>query len=63
MKELILQNVLTLIKQLHQNNVCFVIIGSLKMLNLNLSQIFVLNVVLNVSMQKLEIKQKIETKN
>ena len=41
----------TLIKQVYQKNVCFVIFGTLKILNLNLSQIFVINVVLDVSFQ------------
>ena len=40
MKKLILQKKLTLIKQLHQKNVCFVIIGILKMLVLNLNLMF-----------------------
>ena len=31
-------------KQLHQNNVCFVIIGTLKMLNLNSNHMFVTNI-------------------
>ena len=42
----------TFIKQMYQKNVCFVIIGTLKMLHLNLSQVFVMNVVLDVSFQK-----------
>ena len=37
---------------MYQKNVCFVIIGTLKMLHLNLSQVFVMNVVLDVSFQK-----------
>ena len=40
MKKLILQKKLTLVKQLHQKNVCFVIIGILKMLVLNLNLMF-----------------------
>ena len=52
MKELIFQKELTFIKQMHQENVCFVIIGTLKMLNSNLSQIFAMNVALDVSFQK-----------
>ena len=36
-----LQKELTLIKQVHQNNVSFFIIGTLKMLNLNSSRVFV----------------------
>ena len=35
-----------------ENNVCFIIIGTFKMLNLNLSEIFVVNVVLDVFFQK-----------
>ena len=38
------QNELTLIKQVNQKNVCFVIIGILKMLDLNLKQMFAINV-------------------
>ena len=38
------QKELTLIKQVHQKNVCFVIIGALKMLDLNLNHMFVINV-------------------
>ena len=38
------QKELTLIKQVHQNNVCFVINGALKMLDLNLNHTFVINV-------------------
>ena len=34
---------LTLIKQMHQKNVCSVIIGILKMLDLDLSHMFVIN--------------------
>ena len=49
--ELIFLKKLTLIKQVYQENVRFVIIGTLKILNLNLSQIFVINVVLDVSFQ------------
>ena len=37
------QKKLTLIKQAHQKNVCFVIIGVLKMLDLNLNRMFVIN--------------------
>ena len=39
-------------KQVYQENVCFVITGTLKILNLSLSQIFVLNVILDVTFQK-----------
>ena len=49
MRELIFQKELTFIKQMHQKNVCFVIIGTLKMLDLNLNHVFVINVVLDVS--------------
>ena len=52
MKELIVQKELTLIRQMHQRNVCFVIIGTLKILNLNLSQMLALDVVLGVSFWK-----------
>ena len=40
------QKGLTLIKQVHQKNVCFVIIGILKMLDLNLNHMFVINVMI-----------------
>ena len=46
------QKQLTLIKQVYKENVWFVIIGILKMLDLNSSQIFVTTVVLDVSFQK-----------
>ena len=52
MKELIVQKELTLIRQMHQRNVCFVIISTLKILNLNLSQMLALDVVLGVSFWK-----------
>ena len=42
---------LTLIKEVHQKSVCFVIIGTLKILNLNFSKIFVINIILDVSFQ------------
>ena len=35
------QKELTLIKQVHQKNVCFAIIGTLKMLDLNSNRVFV----------------------
>ena len=35
------QKELTLIKQVHQKNACFVIIGTLKMLDLTLKHMFV----------------------
>ena len=40
--ELMFQKELTLIKQLNQNNVCFVIIGVLKILVINFNHIFVM---------------------
>ena len=40
------QKELTLIKQVHQKNVCFAIIGTLKMFDLNLTHMFVINVVM-----------------
>ena len=46
------QKELTLIKQVYKENVWFVIIGILKVLDLNSSQIFVTTVVLDVSFQK-----------
>ena len=52
MKELIFQKELTLIKQMHQKNVCFLINGILKMLDLNLNHMFLMNVILDVSFQK-----------
>ena len=44
MKNLMFQKELTLIKQVHQKNVCLVIIGILKMLVTNLNCMFVINV-------------------
>ena len=35
------QKELTLIKQVHQKNICFAIIGTLKMLDLNSNRVFV----------------------
>ena len=46
MKKLMFQKELTLIKQVHQKNVCFVIIGILKMLDLNSNRMFVINVMM-----------------
>ena len=43
MKELMSQKELMIIKQLHQKIVCFVIIGTLKMFDLNLNRMFVTN--------------------
>ena len=45
-KNLMFQKELTLIKQVHQKNLCFVIIGILKMLDLNLNHMFVTNVMM-----------------
>ena len=45
-EKLIFQKELALIKQVYQNNVCFVIIGTLKMLALNLNHMFVINVMM-----------------
>ena len=45
-KKLIFQKELTLITQVHQKNVSFVIIGTLKMLDLNLNHMFVINVMM-----------------
>ena len=39
MKELIFQKELTFIKQMHQKNICFVIIGTLKITDLNLNHV------------------------
>ena len=41
MKKVIFQKELTLIKQMCQKNVCFVIIGVLKMLDLSLNRMFI----------------------
>ena len=46
MKKLMFQKELTLIKQMHPNNAYFVITGILKMLDLNLNCMFVINDVL-----------------
>ena len=46
MKKLMFQRELALIKQVHQKNVFFVIIGILKMLDLNLNHMFVINVMM-----------------
>ena len=43
-KKFMFQKELTLIKQVHQGNVSFAIIATLKMLNLNLNRMFVINV-------------------
>ena len=51
MKELIFQEELTLIKQVYQNNLSFFIIRILKKLDSNLKQIFVINVMFDVSFQ------------
>ena len=57
-KELIFQKKLTLIKQVYQENVWFVIISILMILDLNLSQIFVINVVLDVYVMNVVLKNK-----
>ena len=44
MKKLVFHKELTLIKQVHQKNECFDIIDILKMLDLNLNKMFVINV-------------------
>ena len=43
MKELIFQKGLIIIKQVHQKNVWFVIIGILKILVMNMSNMFVMD--------------------
>ena len=43
-KKLMFQKELTLIEQIHQEKVSFVIIGNLKMLDLSLNRMFVTNV-------------------
>ena len=43
-KKIIFQKELTQIKQVHQNNICFAIIGILKILGFNLNHMFVINV-------------------
>ena len=45
-KNLMFQKKLIIIKQVHQKNVCFVIIGTLKMLDLDLNHMFVTNVMM-----------------
>ena len=45
-KKLMFQKELTLIKQVRQKDVCLVIIGILKMLDLSLNSIFVINVMM-----------------
>ena len=40
------QKELTLIEQVHQKSAYFVIIGNLKMLDLNLNQMFALNIMM-----------------
>ena len=57
MKELIFQKELTLIKQMYQKNVFFVIMGILKIFNLNLNRMFVITVVLGVSFRKQQTLQ------
>ena len=45
-EKLIFQKELTLVKHVHQKNACFVINGTLKMLNLNLNHMFVINIMM-----------------
>ena len=47
MKKLMFQKELTLIKHVYQKNVCFVIIDTLKMLDLNFNRMFVTNVMMH----------------
>ena len=49
------QKELTLIKQVHQNNACFFIIGILKMLGLNLKHMFVTNVMMFYELKNIAI--------
>ena len=44
MKKLVFQEELTLIKQVYQKNVCFVIIDILKRLDLDLKHMLVINI-------------------
>ena len=46
-KKLMFQKELMQIKQVHQKNVSFVVIGFLKMLHLNLKSMFVIDVMIN----------------
>ena len=55
-KKLVSQKELTLIKQVHQTNVCFVIIGILKMLDLNSNCMFAINVSHVILMTAYELK-------
>ena len=45
MKELMFQKELMLTKQVCQKNVCFAIIGTLKMLDSGLNHMFVINII------------------
>ena len=45
-KKIVSQKELTLIKQMHQKSVHFAIIGTLEMLDLNLNDMFVINVMM-----------------
>ena len=45
-KKLVFQKELTLMKEVLQKNECFVIIGALKMFDLNLNHMFVINVMM-----------------
>ena len=42
--KLVFQKELTLIKQVHQKNLCFVIIGTLKIMDLNSNLMFLINI-------------------
>ena len=46
-KKELMRQLLTLIKQMYPKNVCFVIIGTLKMLEFNLNRMFVINVTMH----------------
>ena len=46
MKKLMFEKELTLVKQIHQKSACFVIIVILKILDLNLNHMFVINVIM-----------------
>ena len=48
------QKELTLKEQVHQKNVCFVTIGILKMLDLNLNHLFVINVTILMTAYELK---------
>ena len=46
MKKLMFEEELTLIKQVYQKNVCFVIIDTFKRLDLDLNHMFVINIMI-----------------